>query len=153
VSADPLAAIVAELDRAGIPYMLAGSFASSWHGSPRTTHDIDVVIDPTRDRLDRFVRELDRERYYVAEEAALEAWRRRGTFNVVDYQTGWKVDLILRKDRAFSRSEFDRRIRVNLAARSDWTRSGGACSVREDEATGRSRTAPDPSVQRIRRAS
>jgi len=120
VSADPLAAIVAELDRAEIPYMLAGSFASTWHGSPRTTHDIDVVISPTRDQLDRFVRALDDEHYYVAAEAVDEAWRRRGMFNVVHYASGWKVDLIVRKERAFSRSEFERRLRVDLAGLAVW---------------------------------
>jgi hypothetical protein len=44
----PLVTIVRELDRAGIPHMLAGSFASSYHGDPRTTNDIDLVIAPTR---------------------------------------------------------------------------------------------------------
>lgn len=123
MSADPLAAIVEELDRVGIPYMLAGSFASTWYGSPRTTHDIDLVIDPTRDRLDRLVRELDPERYYVSDVAVEEAWRRRGMFNVVDYRSGWKVDLVLRKDRPFSRSEFERRSRVNLAGVDVWMAS------------------------------
>jgi hypothetical protein len=117
---DPLEAIVAELDRAAIDYMLAGSFASSLHGSPRTTHDIDIVIAPTRDQLDRFVRELDPELYYVSEIAVEEAWRRRGMFNVVSLESGWKIDLILRKDRAFSRAEFDRRIRVDLAGLEVW---------------------------------
>lgn len=63
MSVDPLSSIVAELDRFEIPYMLAGSFASSWHGTPRTTHDIGLVIAPTRDRLDRFVEGLDTELY------------------------------------------------------------------------------------------
>ena len=48
-----LAHIVAALDAAGIPHMVAGSFASTFHGDPRTTQDIDLVIDPTRDTLDR----------------------------------------------------------------------------------------------------
>lgn len=105
----PLAAIVRELDRAGIPHMLAGSFASSYHGDPRTTNDIDLVIAPTRASLEAFIRSLDPAAYYVSEEAALDAFRRRGQFNVIVLESGWKVDLILRKDRAFSRSEFERR--------------------------------------------
>jgi hypothetical protein len=35
------------LDDVGIPYMLTGSFASGFHGSPRATQDIDLVIAPT----------------------------------------------------------------------------------------------------------
>jgi hypothetical protein len=34
------------LDSSGVPFMIAGSFASTAHGMPRTTQDLDVVIDP-----------------------------------------------------------------------------------------------------------
>jgi predicted nucleotidyltransferase len=120
VSADPLAVVVDLLDRAAIPYTLAGSFASTCHGSPRTTHDIDVVIAPTRPVLDRFVDGLDEERYYMSDVAVDEVWQRRGMFNVLLLDSGWKVDLILRKDRPFSRSEFERRIRVELGGLAVW---------------------------------
>ena len=30
-------------------------------------------------------------------------------FNVIDFESGWKIDLIILKDRPFSRSEFARR--------------------------------------------
>jgi hypothetical protein len=113
-SADPLAQIVEELDRARVPHMLAGSFASSYHGDPRTTHDIDLVIDPNRNSLDRLVNQLDSKRFYVSPEAVNEAWRRRGQFNVVLMELGWKVDLILCKDRPFSREEFQRRQRTEI---------------------------------------
>jgi hypothetical protein len=108
-SADPLAQIVEELERAQIPHMLAGSFASSYHGDPRTTHDIDLVIDPNRNNLDRLVSQLDPRHFYVSAEAVDEAWRRRGQFNVVMMDFGWKADLILCKDRPFSHEEFRRR--------------------------------------------
>ena len=58
----PLARIVRELERAGIAHMLAGSFASSYHGDPRSTNDIDLVIDPDREALDRLVRHSIRAR-------------------------------------------------------------------------------------------
>ena len=105
----PLGRIIHELDARGIPHMVAGSFASAYHGEPRTTRDIDLVIDPSRDAFDRLVAELDAERFYISAEAAEEAWRRRGQLNVVDLASGWKIDLILRKERPFSREEFSRR--------------------------------------------
>lgn len=105
----PLAEIVAALEACGIPHLPAGSFASTHHGVPRTTHDIDLVIDPSEPSLDRFVRGLDPERYYVSAEAAREAGRRRGQFNVVALSSGWKIDLIVRKERPFRREEFRRR--------------------------------------------
>lgn len=89
--------------------MLAGSFASTYHGHPRTTQDIDVVIDPTLVALLRFVDSLPPDQAYVDRATAIEAFHQRDMFNVIDLETGWKVDLILRKDRPFSRSEFERR--------------------------------------------
>jgi hypothetical protein len=113
-SREALARIVAALDAAGIPAMVAGSFASTFHGEPRTTLDIDLVIDPSRESLDRFVRGLEPSAFYVSGEAADQAWRQRGLFNVVDLASGWKIDLILRKERPFSRSEFDRRMPARI---------------------------------------
>jgi len=104
--------IIALLDRAGIPYMLTGSFASSYHGAPRATQDIDLVIAPTRSQIGALVKLLPDTEYYVDEDAALDALDREGQFNVIDFATGWKVDLIVRKSRPFSRTEFDRRERV-----------------------------------------
>lgn len=101
--------IVGALDRAGIPYMLTGSFASSYHGSPRSTQDIDIVIAPTAEQICALVKLLPDPEYYVDEDAALDAHDRQGKFNVIDIETGWKVDLILRKSRPFSRGEFNRR--------------------------------------------
>ncbi len=138
MTSDPLAIIVAELDRFEIPYMLAGSFASTFYGDPRTTHDIDMVVAPTQKQLRNLVEGLDPDRFYVSEIAVTEAWRRRGMFNVVLVELGWKVDLILRKDRDFSRSEFERRRRVTvgdlevwmataedtIVAKLDWARAG-----------------------------
>ena len=106
--------IIAALDRDGITYMLAGSFASAYHGAPRTTQDIDLVIAATPAQLRKFVGSLPRDEYYVDLDAALEAHRRQSLFNVVDMATGWKIDLIFRKSRAFSEEEFHRRIRVKV---------------------------------------
>ncbi len=97
------------LDRTGIPHMLTGSFASSYHGSPRATQDIDVVISSTAQQIRALVALLPDSDYYVDEGAALEAQRIEGQFNIVDLATGWKIDLIVRKSRPFSISEFNRR--------------------------------------------
>lgn len=45
----------------------------------------------------------------MSREAALEALEHRRQFNVVDFETGWKADLIVRKDRPYSIEEFRRR--------------------------------------------
>ena len=96
---DFLSRLASLLRDAGIPYMLTGSFASTYHGTPRTTQDLDLVIEVDDASLRALLDSLPEEQYYVAEEAALQALRRRGQFNVIDLASGWKADLILRKDR------------------------------------------------------
>ena len=111
---DFLARIIGALNEASIPHMVAGSFASTHHGVPRTTQDIDVIIDPTTAALEKFVANLKPEAYYVSADAARDALRQRGMFNVIDMGTGWKVDLIVRKARPFSVEEFHRRTPARL---------------------------------------
>lgn len=114
--------LVRSLETLGIPYMIAGSVGSTFHGEPRTTNDVDVVIDPTPEQLERLVQALAVD-HYVSPEAAREALSRRSMFNAIDFSSGWKVDLILRKDRPFSREEFGRRKALPVAGGSVWMAS------------------------------
>lgn len=86
------------LDEAGVPYMLTGSPASAYYAIPRATQDLDIVIATDERGVDRIVRGLQGEGFYVDREAALEAERERGQFNAIDPEGGWKVDLIVRKE-------------------------------------------------------
>jgi hypothetical protein len=73
----------AVFDRAGIHYMVTGSFASSHHGEPRSTQDIDLVVEATKRPVSRI--------------AVAEAAHAEGQFNIIDLTSGWKIDMILRK--------------------------------------------------------
>ena len=104
---DVLATVVAALDRAGIPHMVSGSVASARHGEARATQDIDLVIDPSPAQLDELHARLVESGWYVGD--ARSALEHRSQFNMIDSTSGWKVDLIIRRDRPFSRAEFERR--------------------------------------------
>ncbi len=106
--------ISSALDQAGIGYMLSGSFASAHYGAPRSTQDIDLVIEAAPAQLRKFIDALPSGEYYADLDSALEAHRRQSMCNVIDLATGWKIDLIIRKSRAFSQEEFRRRQRVSL---------------------------------------
>jgi hypothetical protein len=106
--------VVQALEGAGTPYMLTGSFASSFHGVPRASQGIDIVMAPTDRQLETLVKLLPSPDYYVDLEVAREARRAESMFNVIDLAAGWKVDLIIRKSRAFSREEFARRVKAVL---------------------------------------
>lgn len=105
---DALKLLLSKLDECGIPYMITGSFASNIHGLPRATQDADVIIEAEERTLERFLESLG-QAFYRSKEAAMDALAREQMFNVVHLETGFKVDLIIRKSRPFSRMEFSRR--------------------------------------------
>jgi acetolactate synthase regulatory subunit len=110
-----LRTVTAALEGASIPHMVVGSFASTVHGKPRTTQDLDIVIDPTQETLDRFLGALDLDQFYVDADVARDALRRRSMFNLIEMNTAWKVDLVIRKNRPFSVLELQRRIVLPIA--------------------------------------
>lgn len=105
--------IVYLLEQASIPYMISGSVGSSFHGQPRATNDVDIVIDPTKEQLIVFVKSLGSD-FYVSPSAALQALEHNAMFNIIGIQSGYKADMIIRKKRPFSQQEFQRKIRSDL---------------------------------------
>ncbi len=106
--------VVEILEESGVRYMLTGSLASAYYAVPRATQDLDVVIEAEEVGLEKIVAGLAEAGWYVDRDAALEAYRTRGQFNAIDPTSGWKADLIVRRDRAYSRVEFERRQHVSL---------------------------------------
>ena len=100
------------LEAAGVAYMVAGSLGSSLFGQARATNDADIIIAPTAEQLPQVVDGLSD--YYVSASAAAQAFRNQSMFNVIDVASGSKADLILLKNRPFSREEFSRRIQATV---------------------------------------
>ena len=103
------------LEAVGIPYFVTGSFASSAHGVPRSTNDIDIVIAPSRAQIERLLEHFPAAEYATDKEDAFDAFTRRALFNVVDYKNLWKVDFILKQQTPFDASRFSRRVVVEIA--------------------------------------
>lgn len=55
---DP-AGLIAELNRAGVGYVVVGGFAAIAHGVPRTTFDLDIVADRSAENLTRLADAMD----------------------------------------------------------------------------------------------
>lgn len=129
--------------------MLTGSVAAAYHGAGRATMDIDLVIDQSPRQLEVFVSAIDAAGRYVSLDAAREAMTNRTMFNVVDSASGWKADLIVRKQRLFSETEFARRqpidffgVKVAVATLEDvilskleWAKLGGSARQLDDVRT------------------
>lgn len=157
VEEEAVGRLVRRLESLGVPYMVAGSVASSHHGLPRATNDADIVIDPTPEGLEALVTALAADGYYVDAKAARDALRARRLFNVIDPESAFKVDLIIRKERPFSREEFSRRERRDLGglaasvatpedtilSKLEWARKGGGSDRQIEDALGVLRVGAD----------
>lgn len=104
-----VAVLVAQaLESVGVPYFLGGSVASSLQGEPRSTNDIDFVVDLSPSQIEPLVRALGPD-FEVDEESLAEEVRRRGSWNIFFLPLAMKIDLFIRKRSPFDDSEFSRR--------------------------------------------
>ena len=94
--------------------MITGSTASSIQGEPRSTHDIDLVVELRQNAVDALARSFPESDFYLSVEAARDAIVARSMFNVLDLNSGDKVDFWLLTDEPFDRSRFDRRQQISL---------------------------------------
>lgn len=105
--------IVGLLSDAGIEYMVSGSIASTIHGESRTTNDIDIVIDPDKQKLEKFLNSIG-DGYCVSKAEVIDAMNNRSMFNIIDVECGWKIDLIIKKTPPFSILEFRRKRKAEV---------------------------------------
>ncbi len=116
---DVLRDVAAKFERAGIEYMLTGSFAMNYYAEPRMTRDIDMVValgprDAAR------VRSLFAPDYYVPGNELELAVAERGMFNLVHLESVVKIDVIVRKGDPYRQTEFARRQRISLGDFDVW---------------------------------
>jgi hypothetical protein len=104
-----LARVTGALEGAGIPFMVSGSLASSLQGEPRSTHDIDLVIDVAAADAARLLGALSAPDLYVDPIALTDAVREQRMFNLLDPATGDKVDFWLLTDDPYDAARFARR--------------------------------------------
>lgn len=112
--------LVDVLEGLGLPYMFVGSAASTLHGPPRSTQDIDLVVALTLKDAPRLLAAFPDDGYYVSAEAVRDAVLRRYSFNIIDLESGWKADIMVLKARPFSRVEFERRQRADVLGSPSW---------------------------------
>lgn len=100
--------VIERLEKCGIEYMITGSLASNLHGVPRATFDADIVISSDFERLKNFIEEI-KENFYADFNIAKEALEQKGMFNIIHYETGFKIDFIIKKKGDYYEKEFERR--------------------------------------------
>ena len=106
--------VASALEAAGIGYMLTGSVVSSLQGEPRSTHDVDFVVEMSTPQSVALLRAFKEPEFYVREDAVKEALQTKRMFNILSIKDGDKADLWILKDDAFDRSRFARRIEIDF---------------------------------------
>ncbi len=100
-------------DRLGISHLVAGSLASSAHGEPRSTNDVDFVADLAPHQIAPLLAALGNE-FYVDADAVREAVQSGGAFNLIHFATAVKVDVFVAGVDAFDAERLSQRRRVQL---------------------------------------
>jgi len=113
---DPIevaASITAVLDGLGIRYLIGGSLASSVHGEPRSTNDVDILAAFHAAHIEPFI-EAIRGEYYVSRRAVREAVQRGAHFNVIHTRAAVKVDVFPAGDDPFELERLELRQPLRL---------------------------------------
>ena len=95
--------LVWEFERLDIRYLVGWSLASSLHGIPKATHDVDLVADITYEHIPLLVEALESD-FYIDAEMIREAIQHRISFNVIHLDTMFKAGISI-----FSRSSTGKR--------------------------------------------
>jgi hypothetical protein len=139
--------VVAAFEQLGVAYYVGGSVASGVLGEPRQTLDADLIAALLAGHAAPLAERLQGE-FYADLPAIGEAIERQASFNLIHLPTMVKVDVYVSWRSDFARSQFARRIRVNLSselpfevflasaedtvlAKLQWYRDGGGVSDRQ----------------------
>jgi hypothetical protein len=101
--------VVLALEGAGIEYMLTGSIASSLQGEPRSTHDIDLVVAVGHESTGALLAAFQPPDFFLDEVSIHEAIAHATMFNLIDVNSGDKVDFWMLTGEPFDRSRFSRK--------------------------------------------
>lgn len=112
--------IINLLNSVEIPYYLTGSWALSYYAQPRSTHDIDFVINLFEKDVTKFFNAFDKDRFMISEQSIKDAIHHRYQFQVTDKLSGFWVDFWIPKDDEFNRTLFARRKKVKLFNMDIW---------------------------------
>lgn len=100
------------LESLGVSYFVTGSIASILYGEPRFTNDIDIVADIQEKHVLALLKLFPETEFYISEEAIRDAINRKYLFNIIHPASGFKIDIMVRKEGAFEDSRFSRIKRI-----------------------------------------
>jgi hypothetical protein len=134
-------------ERLNIPYFIGGSVASSVVGEPRSTDDVDIVIQIDRTRTIKLIPELQGD-FYLNEDTIRNSVENGRSFNIIHFATAQKIDLFPSGMGPFDVEQMKRRKKARIAGQAgpelyiataedvllrklEWYRKGGEVSDRQ----------------------
>lgn len=144
---DILLRITQVLDRLTVKYVIGGSFASSLRGMVRATNDVDVVAALEIEQIPSFINQVADD-FYVSEVSVRRAIVLKRSFNLIHFDSAFKVDIFIPPPDGIGQQQLARRraeqlshdrpelIYVSTAedivlAKFDWYRRGGEVSTQQ----------------------
>ncbi len=130
-----------------VPFVIGGSLASSAHGEPRSTMDVDLVVGLQPQDVEPLLASV-RETYYLDGVVLADAVRTAGTVNAVHLRAGIKVDLFVAGTDPFEAERLRQRVPIpvgptpgdilwvdtpehTILRKLEWYRRGGEQSERQ----------------------
>lgn len=137
--------VARSFENIGAQYVFVGSIASSHHGLPRATNDVDLVSDLSLAQVAAFIEAFEKD-FYIDEMSVRRALETSRSFNLIHFESSLKVDVFSPARNGFGRQSLVRRQaelvdeshRVFIAtaedtvlAKLDWFVKGGGTSDRQ----------------------
>jgi hypothetical protein len=110
---------LSRLQLANLSYMLVGSMASNYWGVPRSTHDIDFVIEYAAEDVARIMQAFEND-FFIQESSVRGALQPPFQFNALDNRSALKVDFFGIGDDTYDRVRFERRLAISLFGLPAW---------------------------------
>ncbi|MBL8188229.1 MAG: hypothetical protein JNK38_09485 [Acidobacteria bacterium] len=89
-------------------YWIGGSMASSTHGLPRSTQDVDLVAELKEEHIDGLVAALEND-FYIDRQAVQRAVSSQRSFNVIHLDSMYKADIFILGSTPYAQAEKARR--------------------------------------------
>ena len=102
------------LDSLSISYFVGGSLASSLHGVPRATQDVDIIADIKIKNIPELV-DAFKQDYYIDPDMIQDAIKHRTSFNIIHLGTMFKADIFILKPDTLSQIEMKRRQQYQIS--------------------------------------
>ncbi len=112
---ETLSAVAHALEEAGARYAVTGSIASSLHGEPHASLDVDFLVDASVEQARRLAQRLS-PRFYAPEDVLTSAARERSFMNVVDNRTSLKADLSFTDQGGYLAEALGRRTKARIGS-------------------------------------